>query len=106
VAVDARHLAAGAAVQVGVRPEHLGLGDGEASGACALPAVQQQMERLGDSSLLYVSVGSGLPTLTVKVEGSAARGSGQAMTLQLRADALHLFDSAGQACTRSVDLPT
>jgi multiple sugar transport system ATP-binding protein len=106
VAVDARHLAAGTAVQVGVRPEHLGLGDGEASGACALPAVQQQMERLGDSSLLYVSVGSGLPTLTVKVEGSAARGSGQAMTLQLRADALHLFDSAGQACTRSVDLPT
>ena len=106
VAVDARHLAAGAAVQLGVRPEHLLVSDGLASDASALPAQQQHVERLGDASLLYVSVGGGLPVLTVKVEGSASRGAGQAMTLQLRADALHLFDSAGQACQRRVELPT
>ena len=106
VAVDARHLAAGSAVQLGVRPEHLVVGDAPLAHASALPARQQHMERLGDSSLLYVAVADGLPMLTVKVEGSAPRGTGQQMTLQLRADALHLFDSAGQACLRSVDLPT
>ncbi len=104
VAVDARALAAGAAVQVGVRPEHLWVAD--AGEGAALPAVQQHVERLGDSSLLYVSVGPGLPSLTVKVEGAAARGSGQALTLRLRAEQLHLFDGGGQACARTVDLPT
>ena len=104
VAVDARALAAGAAVQLGVRPEHLWVAD--AGEGAALPAVQQHAERLGDSSLLYVSVGPGLPHLTVKVEGAAARGSGQALTLRLRAGQLHLFDNAGQACARTVDLPT
>ena len=104
VAVDARALAAGAVVQLGVRPEHLWVAD--AGEGAALPAVQQHVERLGDSSLLYVSVGAGLPNLTVKVEGAAARGSGQALSLRLCADQLHLFDSAGQACARTVALPT
>ena len=40
------------------------------------------------------------------IESSASPGAGQATSLQLRADALHLFDSAGQACRRTVDLPT
>ena len=104
VAVDARALAVGAAVQLGVRPEHVWVAD--AGEGAALPAVQQHVERLGDSSLLYVSVGAGLPNLTVKVEGAAARGSGQALSLRLCADQLHLFDSAGQACARTVALPT
>ena len=104
VAVDARALAAGAPVQLGVRPEHLAVAD--AGEGAVLPAVQQHAERLGDSSLLYVSVGAGLPNLTVKVEGAAARGSGQALALRLRVAQLHLFDSAGQACPRTVDLPT
>ncbi len=114
VAVDARRLAAGASVLLGVRPEHLGLVGGDAARntppadpvASLLPATQQHVERLGDASLLYVSVGPGLPTLTVKVEGSASRGAGQALLLRLPADQLHLFDGAGQACERSVDLPT
>ena len=62
-------------------PEHL-LIDGNAAGdASPLPASQQHMERLGDSSLLYVSVGGSLPVLTVKVEGNASRAAGTALTL-------------------------
>ena len=106
VAVDARHLAAGAAVHVGIRPEHLLVGDAAVGPGSVLPAIQQHVERLGDASLLYVSVGSGLPQLTVKVEGSAPRGAGQALALRLLANQLHLFDAAGQACVRTVDLPT
>jgi len=104
VAVDARALPAGAAVQLGVRPEHLPIGE-QGAGA-GLPAALRHVERLGDASLLYVDVGTGLPTLTVKVEGSASRAAGQALTLRLLPDQLHLFDAAGQACARTVDLPT
>ena len=111
VAVDARALSAGAAVQLGVRPEHLGVG-GErgAEAGVAIVATQAHVERLGDASLLYVNLNGsrtqGLPALTVKVDGAAPRGSGQALTLHLRPDQLHLFDSAGKAAPRTVELPT
>ena len=103
-AVDASAITPGAAVQLGVRPEHLLIADsGEGAG---LPATLKHVERLGDASLLYVSVGEGLPTLTVKVEGSTSRAVGSALTLRLLPEQLHLFDSAGQACRRTVELPT
>ncbi len=102
VSVDARHLKAGESVQVGIRPEHIPLGTaGEGTGV----AVQlQHIERLGDSSLLYVQI-AGQPIATVKVEGSAAMAAGSALTLRLLPDQLHLFDSQGIACHRTVELP-
>jgi multiple sugar transport system ATP-binding protein len=102
-AVDARAVAAGSKVQVGVRPEHMAVAD-SGEGA-ALPASLLHVERLGDSSLLYVNVGPGLPTMTVKMDGSVSRAAGSALTLRLVPEALHLFDSAGQACVRTVELP-
>ena len=102
VAVDARHLKAGESVQVGIRPEHIPLGAmGEGTG---LLAQLQHIERLGDSSLLYVQI-PGQPIATVKVEGSAAMAAGSALTLRLLPDQLHLFDSKGLACHRTVELP-
>ncbi|MDO9285417.1 MAG: ATP-binding cassette domain-containing protein, partial [Aquabacterium sp.] len=56
-AVDARAVPAGAAVQLGVRPEHLLVAD--AGAGAGLPATLLHVERLGDSSLLYVNVGAG-----------------------------------------------
>jgi multiple sugar transport system ATP-binding protein len=103
-AVDARAVPAGGAVQLGVRPEHLRVAD--AGAGTGLPATLLHVERLGDSSLLYVNVGAGLPTLTVKVEGNASRAAGTALTLRLLPDQLHLFDGAGQACARTIELPT
>jgi multiple sugar transport system ATP-binding protein len=102
-AVDARAVAAGSAVQIGVRPEHMAVAD-SGEGA-ALPASLLHVERLGDSSLLYVNVGPGLPTMTVKMDGSVSRAAGSALTLRLMPETLHLFDSAGQACVRTVELP-
>ena len=75
-------------------------GDGAAP-----PASLLHVERLGDSSLLYVNVGPGLPTMTVKMDGSVSRAAGSALTLRLVPEALHLFDRAGQACVRTVELP-
>ncbi len=102
-AVDARAVPAGSAVQVGVRPEHIAVAD--SGDGAALPASLLHVERLGDSSLLYVNVGPGLPTMTVKKDGSVSRAAGSALTLRLVPEALHLFDSAGQACVRTVELP-
>ena len=102
-AVDARALAAGAAVQLGVRPEHLIVADvGEGAG---LPAVLRHVERLGEASLLYVDAGGGLPLLTVRIDGTAHQAVGQQLTLRLRPEQLHLFDGNGQGCPRVVELP-
>ena len=107
-AVDARHVSAGAEVRVGIRPEHITIaGSVKREGqGCALPATLLHMERLGDSSLLYVNVGAGIPTLNVKVEGSASTSIGERLTLRLIPEQLHLFDAAGQACERPIVLPS
>ena len=102
VSVDARHLKAGESVQVGIRPEHIPLGS-EGAGT-GVAASLQHIERLGDSSLLYVQI-PGQPIATVKVEGSASLAAGSALTLRLIPDQLHLFDSQGIACHRTVELP-
>jgi len=107
-AVDARHVSAGAEVRVGIRPEHITIaGSVKREGqGCTLPATLLHMERLGDSSLLYVNVGAGIPTLNVKVEGSASTAIGERLTLRLIPEQLHLFDAAGQACERPIVLPS
>jgi multiple sugar transport system ATP-binding protein len=102
VAVDARRAAAGSAVTIGIRPEHLLLGEGEGS---PLHVTLQQMERLGDSSLLYTVIQPDAPLVTVRVEGAAPQAQGEKLTLRLRAHECHLFDAAGQAFPRTVTLP-
>jgi len=102
-AVDARHLKAGESVQLGVRPEHIPLtSSGEGS---HVAGHLQHMERLGDSSLLYVHLGEGQAMTTVKVEGSAITPAGTSLNLCLQPDQLHVFDSHGMACHRTVALP-
>jgi multiple sugar transport system ATP-binding protein len=104
VAVEAQHLAAGSTVRVGVRPEHLLVAD-EGPGA-GLPASLLHTERLGDASLLYLALGDGQPTMTLRVEGSTVAPVGTRLTARLRPEQLHLFDGNGVACSRSVGLPT
>jgi multiple sugar transport system ATP-binding protein len=101
--VDARHLKAGEKVQLGIRPEHIPLtSSGEGT---QVAGHLQHLERLGDSSLLYVQMGAGQAVATVKVEGSATTHADTALTMCLMPDQLHLFDSQGMACQRTVELP-
>lgn len=102
-AVDARHLKAGEKVQLGIRPEHIALSSSGADSNMA--AHVQHIERLGDSSLLYVQMGQGQAVTTVKVEGSASTSAGTLLNLSMLPDQLHLFDNRGAACKRTVDLP-
>ncbi len=104
VAVDARHIAAGAAVKIGARPEDLPVAD-EGAGT-GIRVMVRHVERLGDISLFYVDYGTAPTVLTVRVEGSVKPAAGHGLTLRLLPERLHLFDSGGKACQRTVELPT
>ena len=113
-AVDARHLAPGTEVSLGVRPEHLrlangpttghGTGQGQGQGGTVLQALVQHVERLGECSLLYLALAEGAP-MTLRIDGHATEQPGDAVAVLLAADAMHLFDAQGQACRRTLKLP-
>jgi multiple sugar transport system ATP-binding protein len=103
VAVDARSAKAGDKVSLGIRPEHMLSGDtGEGS---PLHTRLRQMERLGDSSLLYLDVAPDAPMATLRLEGYAMQSPGATVTLRLRPEHCHLFDAQGEAFQRTVELP-
>ena len=75
-AVDARRLSPGAQVHLGIRPEHLVLGEVAGQPSCA--AQVQHVERLGDASLLYARLAGVDDALwTVRVDGAAQLGAGR-----------------------------
>jgi multiple sugar transport system ATP-binding protein len=105
VAVDARSAKANAWVTLGIRPEHLLVSDGSGTADAPLTGTLQQMERLGDSSLLYLRVDPGAPLVTLKLDGAAVHAPGAQIGMRLRPEACHLFDANGQAFVRTVMLP-
>ncbi len=105
VDVDARAAKAGDTVTLGIRPEHLVIDDANHDGSATLHGRLQQLERLGDSSLLYLRVDPAAPLVTLKLDGAAAQAIGAQISLRLRAEACHLFDANGQAFGRTVTLP-
>ena len=104
VAVDARRAKAGDKVSLGIRPEHLLAGD--VGVGSPLHAKVRQMERLGDSSMLYLDIAPDTPTVTLRLEGYAGHSAGDRITLRVRAEHGYLFDAAGLAFERTVQLPT
>ena len=103
-AVDAAHLQAGQATHLGLRPEHMRLAP-SADSPNSLAAQIVHIEKLGEASLLYLDLGQGLNNVTLKLEGTTALAKGENVRLQVDATDLHLFDSAGDALRRTVDLP-
>ena len=78
--------------RMGLRPEHLGLAQGD-----GIAATVEQAEHLGDSSLVYARV-EGLAAPLVLKLGDEGRGlrSGQTVSLAVRAGAGLGFDGAGR----------
>jgi multiple sugar transport system ATP-binding protein len=103
VAVDAQGAKAGDAVSLGIRPEHL-LHGSEGAGS-TLEVGLRQMERLGDSSMLYLDVAPGAPMMALRVEGHSTAHPGDRITLRLRPEQCHLFNAQGDAFRRTVELP-
>jgi len=82
---------AGRTVVLGVRSEHVRLGNGAAH-----PGTVQLMEPLGDTTLVYFSYGPADP-LVAKVGPTTALQPGSPLTFGFAADHCHLFDPSSGA---------
>ncbi len=104
-AVNALSLSSGEVISLGMRPEDLSFTDTNDASNTFHGRVAH-LERLGDSSLVYVEVNEQLPLITVKVEGSSRAQHGDKVIIKTQAESLHVFGKDGFACERKVDLDT
>jgi multiple sugar transport system ATP-binding protein len=84
------HFPDGAAT-VGIRPEHVRVVAGDASG---LPAIVDAVERVGADAYLLTTVGEG-GSLAVRVDGASTIREGDRIAVQLPSRHLRLFDAMG-----------
>ena len=94
VAAEAGSLAPGAALTLGIRPEHL-LAHGEDPGQ-ALAGRVQVAEHLGDITYLYLHPAGGTEALTVKTHPDNPLRSGDEAFLSFPAQHCYLFDPSGR----------
>lgn len=101
VAVDGSRLKVGEAVTIGIRPEHIVARDqADQHLGCAVDLV----ERLGTTTYLYTRLADETE-IVAAAPGDSRAASGDRIELGLPSSAMHLFDSAGDALPRTVDLP-
>jgi multiple sugar transport system ATP-binding protein len=99
VAVDATRAAPGAAVTLGVRPEHLRIEGPDGSG---IPATVALVEYLGDATIVHAQV-DGVPEMvSLKCQADASCPEhGARVTLAFDPGHGHLFDAEGMALPRT-----
>ncbi len=97
VMVPGARAAAGTALTLGVRPEHLSLQP--QPGALALPVTVAQVEQLGGLSLIYGTLPGQDTRITVQSAGQVRTSVGDTLTAYAPGEACHLFatDEAGKA---------
>lgn len=83
------------ATTLGIRPEHLRLGDGGG----ALRAEVRAVERLGAQSLVHLRLGNG-HALTASVDGARPVRQGEQLGVEIPAEHLHAFGADGRALPR------
>jgi multiple sugar transport system ATP-binding protein len=102
-AVDATRLAPGAAVTLGVRPEHLRAGGADA--ANALHTTVTFVEQLGSITYAYCSHPAAEDMLTSALPGDLRVQHGESLALAVPREKTYLFDANGRALPRCVDAP-
>ena len=95
-AVSPNAIKIGDTVTLGIRPEHIAVGS-------ALSARVLNVERFGDSSLLYAESTDAKDPIIARVEGGTRVKRGDAVSLALPPEHVHVFDAEERALTRSVD---
>ncbi len=99
VRVEPGHVAEGAPVTLGVRPEHFAVRQGG-----PLPGEVLVVEHLGGATFLHVKTGGG-DMLTVQVDGDSPVRMHDRVGLQANPEDCHLFDQAGLAIPRATRHP-
>jgi sn-glycerol 3-phosphate transport system ATP-binding protein len=90
LAVSAPSQHAGQEVTLGIRPEHVALGQGQAG---AFPLSVDFVEALGADTLAHGYLDNGRLQLTVRLPGSTRVAAGDALSLVVPTESLHLFDA-------------
>jgi multiple sugar transport system ATP-binding protein len=90
----------GSAMLLGIRPEHIELGQGDLS----LRVVPNVVEQLGQQTIGYASLAGREENFLFVLPGTRGIEDDKPITLGFSAADCHLFDSAGQALERRVDL--
>jgi multiple sugar transport system ATP-binding protein len=101
--VDAGLLHDSSKVSVGIRPEDMHVVS--TAGSNVVSGQVEHIEKLGESSLLYLSVAGVDVLVTIKVEGTTHFKEGELVHANCPASSMHLFDDQGQACHRTCELP-
>ncbi|RQR66873.1 sn-glycerol-3-phosphate ABC transporter ATP-binding protein UgpC [Burkholderia sp. Bp9126] len=86
-------LQAGAAVTLGIRPEHVRIGTGGVTGEVV------HVEQMGEHTYLYLDTPLGAQPIVAKTDAAGAR-IGERVRVELPAAALHLFHPDGRAAAR------
>ena len=89
VPVRGGSVVSGSKVTLGIRPEHIGLGEG-GPGDLSVDATIEQLEQLGAASFLYCALPGG-EKLTVHVAGQVQSHAGETVAVSFPASAVHLF---------------
>ena len=99
-AVDGTALSPGQSVEIGIRPEHLRVADGnDPSPGMRFGGEVTLIEQLGESHLVYLRCADGLE-LVSRAAGHTRLRVGDRIALEADPVGLHVFDSAGAACRR------
>ncbi|KFE46252.1 ABC transporter ATP-binding protein [Pseudomonas congelans] len=88
----------GAAVTLGIRPEHLNLAQGD---DCQLQVIADVSERLGSDTYCHVRTHSG-EALTMRIRGDLASQYGETLNLHLDSAQCHLFDAQGLVIAKAL----
>ena len=91
--VDANGVRKGDVVEVGIRPEHVSLGDS------GLDISVRVLERLGGVSITYGTIGNG-HRFCASLPGDAPVREGRNLTLSVLAQDCHVFDANGDVLRR------
>lgn len=98
--VDALDLPPGTPVELGIRPEHTLLTNGD-SRANTIQGSVAFVEKLGEASYLYVRLPDG-QLITVRESGDSANKIDDPISVYLAPDSMHAFKQDGRACLRTV----
>jgi multiple sugar transport system ATP-binding protein len=86
----------GEPVTLGIRSEHVAFGD-------TLPARVLNVERFGDSALLYLESAGTKDPITMRTDGTTRLKRGDTVAIALPEAHVHVFDAEERALTRAVD---
>ena len=91
-----RGLRPGDTATIGIRPEHLRIGD---PARARLVGEVQIAEQLGGETFVYVALPSGEP-LVVAIQGQSPRKPGERIGIDFEESAYHVFDGEGRTLPR------